>query len=107
VVTGDEEVGGAGVKALLQKGYRWDRVVIVDSGSEYVSVGASGVVAGWIKVRGKSGHAGYPFEARNAAEDLVELLHVLREFKEHRARKVSSLPPRQAALWRGSGAGSP
>ncbi len=92
VVTGDEEVGGAGVRALLQKGYRWDRVIIVDSGSEYVSIGASGVVAGWIKVRGKSGHAGYPFEARNAAEDLVELLHALRGFKEQRARKVSSLP---------------
>lgn len=92
VVTGDEEVGGTGVKALLEQGYRWDRVIIVDSGSEYVSVGASGVVHAWIKVKGKSGHAGYPHTARNAAEDLVRLLHELEAFKSHRNAKLSRLP---------------
>ncbi|UNQ74266.1 M20 family metallopeptidase [Infirmifilum sp. NZ] len=92
VITGDEEVGGTGVKALLEQGYRWDRVVIVDSGSEYVSVGASGVVHGWIKVRGKSGHAGYPHETRNAVEDLLKLLWELREYKALRHGKLSKLP---------------
>lgn len=92
VVTGDEEVGGTGVRALLDKGYRWDRVIIVDSGSEYVSIGASGVVAGWIKVVGRSGHAGYPHQARNAAEDLVDLLSELKSFKVRRASKLSKLP---------------
>lgn len=92
IITGDEEVGGTGVRALLEKGYRWDRVVIVDSGSEYVSVGASGVIAGWIKVRGASGHAGYPHQARNAAEELVKLLNELSNFKRKRAAKLSKLP---------------
>ncbi|MEM0493702.1 MAG: M20/M25/M40 family metallo-hydrolase [Thermofilum sp.] len=92
VVTGDEEVGGTGVRALLDKGYRWDRVIIVDSGSEYVSIGASGVIAGWIKVTGRSGHAGYPHQARNAAEELFELLSELKSFKVKRASKLSRLP---------------
>ena len=92
IVTGDEEVGGTGVRALLEKGYRWDRAIIADSGSEYVSIGASGVVAGWIKVRGVSGHAGYPHEARNAAEDLVRLLSELGSFKAKRAAKLSRFP---------------
>ncbi|QOJ78315.1 M20 family metallopeptidase [Infirmifilum lucidum] len=92
VVTGDEEVGGTGVKALLEQGLRWDRVIIVDSGSEYVSVGASGVIHGWIKVKGKSGHAGYPHGARNAVEDLLKLLWELQEYKSIRSKKVSKLP---------------
>lgn len=92
IVTGDEEVGGTGVRALLDKGYRWDRVIIVDSGSEYVGIGASGVIAGWIKVYGLSGHAGYPHQARNAAEELVKLLSELSRFKAKRASKLSRLP---------------
>lgn len=92
VVTGDEEVGGTGIKLLLEKGYRWDKVVIVDAGSEYVSIGASGVVEGWIKVRGKAGHAGYPHVARNAVEDLVRLLNELLIFKSSRFAKLSRLP---------------
>ncbi|MGB9709665.1 M20 family metallopeptidase [Infirmifilum uzonense] len=92
IVTGDEEVGGTGIKALLEQGYRWDKVIIVDSGSEYVSVGASGVVHGWIKVRGKSGHAGYPHAARNAVEDLLKLLAELQAFKSMRSGKISRQP---------------
>lgn len=93
VVTGDEEVGGHGIKALLEEGYRWDRVIIVDAGSEYVSVGASGVVEGWIKVKGKAGHAGYPHATRNAAEDLVRLVNEMFAYKAARGAKLSSLPP--------------
>lgn len=92
IVTGDEEVGGTGVKALLEQGYKWDKVVIVDSGSEFVSTGASGVVHGWIKVKGKSGHAGYPHASRNAVEDLIRLLNELQDFKSFRHGKISRLP---------------
>ena len=92
VVTGDEEVGGTGIKLLLENGYRWDRVVIVDAGSEYVSVGASGVVEGWIKVKGQAGHAGYPHTTRNAAEDLVKLLNEFFLFKATRSAKLSKYP---------------
>ncbi len=92
VVTGDEEVGGTGIKALLEAGHRWDRVIIVDAGSEYVSIGASGVVEGWIKVRGKAGHAGYPHATRNAVEDLLRLMNEMFAYKAARGAKLSSLP---------------
>jgi len=90
VVTGDEEVGGLGVRALLDAGYRWDRAIILDAGAEYVSVGASGVVFGWIRVRGRSGHAGYPHRAVNPVEGAVRLAHeLLSTYKPHRASKLS------------------
>jgi succinyl-diaminopimelate desuccinylase len=93
IVTGDEEVGGVGgARRLVESGARWDHVVIVDSSSEYVSIGASGVVGGWIKVKGRSGHAGYPHLARNAAEDLVKVLSDLLEFKASRGCKLSKFP---------------
>lgn len=96
IVTGDEEVGGLGVRALVDSGYRWDRVIILDAGADYVSVGASGVVFGWIKVRGRSGHAGYPHRASNPVEGAVRLAHKLMEtYKPRRAAKLSrfNAPP--------------
>ncbi|MEZ0345648.1 MAG: M20/M25/M40 family metallo-hydrolase [Infirmifilum sp.] len=90
VVTGDEEVGGLGVRAMLDSGYRWDRVVILDAGAEYLSVGASGVAFGWIRVRGRSGHAGYPHKAVNPVEGAVKLAHrLLENYKPRRAAKLS------------------
>lgn len=90
VVTGDEEVGGLGVKTLLDSGYRWDKAVILDAGAEYLSVGASGVAFGWIRVRGRSGHAGYPHKAANPVEGAIKLAYKLLEtYKPLRAAKLS------------------
>lgn len=90
VVTGDEEVGGLGVRALLDNGYRWEKAVILDAGAEYLSIGASGVAFGWIKVRGRSGHAGYPHKATNPVEGAVKLAYRLLEtYKPLRASKLS------------------
>ncbi|RLF05810.1 MAG: hypothetical protein DRK00_03380 [Thermoprotei archaeon] len=90
VVTGDEEVGGYGVRALLEAGYRWDRVVILDAGADYLSVGASGVIHGWIRVRGRSGHAGYPHRAVNPVEAAIKLANYLLDaYKPCRARRIS------------------
>ena len=96
VVTGDEEVGGLGVRALLGSGYRWGKAVILDAGAEYLSVGASGVAFGWVKVRGRSGHAGYPHKAVNPVEGAIKLAyHMLETYKPRRAAKLSKLsaPP--------------
>lgn len=90
VVTGDEEVGGYGVRAVLEEGYRWDRAVILDAGADYVSVGASGVIHGWIKVKGRSGHAGYPHKAVNPVEAAIKLANtLLEEYKPLRFSKIS------------------
>lgn len=90
VATGDEEVGGLGVKALLDRGYRWSRAVVLDAGAEYLSIGASGVAFGWIKVRGRSGHAGYPHRAVNPVEGAIRLAYRLIEtYKPRRAARLS------------------
>lgn len=96
VVTGDEEIGGLGIRALLDKGHRWDRALIIDASVEYLSVGASGVVHGWISVKGKGGHAGYPHLAENPVEALANLIsEITTTYKPLRAKKISRLkaPP--------------
>jgi len=90
IVTGDEEVGGNGIKLLLDKGYRWDNVVILDANANYLSIGASGVVHGWIRVRGKAGHAGYPHLAINPIDNLALIIREMNtKFKSFRASKIS------------------
>ena len=96
VIVGDEEVGGVGVRKLLDEGFRWDRVLILDSSADFLSVGASGVVSGWIRIRGKGGHAGYPHLCKNPVEDACKLVtRLCEEYRVIRASKLSKLnsPP--------------
>ncbi len=93
VITGDEEIGGLGIRALLDEGYRWDRVVILDASADYLGIGASGVVHLWIKVKGRGGHAGYPHLTINPVENLIRLLyHLLETYKATRFSKISKYP---------------
>ena len=93
VVTGDEEVGGIGIRSLLDSGYRWDKAVIVDAGADYLTIGASGVVHAWLRVKGRAGHAGYPHLADNPVEKLARLIAELtRTYKPLRYSKLSKLP---------------
>ncbi len=93
VITGDEEVGGLGVRGLLDSGFKWDRAVIIDAGADYITIGASGVVHAWIKVKGRAGHAGYSHKADNPVEKLAVLItEMLKEYKSLRASKISKLP---------------
>ena len=96
VVVGDEEIGGVGVRRLLDEGFKWDKVLILDSSADFLSVGASGVVHGWIKVKGRGGHAGYPHLCKNPVEDACRLVTKLcEEYKAIRANKLSKFnsPP--------------
>ena len=96
VVTGDEEIGGLGIRTLLDKGYKWDKALIIDASVNYLSVGASGVVHGWIKVKGRAGHAGYPHTAVNPVETASLLVtELVKAYKPLRAGKLSKLkaPP--------------
>jgi succinyl-diaminopimelate desuccinylase len=92
----EEEIGGKyGAGYVSKKLNNIDEVLVLDAGNEYISIGASGVVFGEIKVYGDQGHAGYPFRYRNAAQDLIRLLYHLSEFSIIRARKISKFdaPP--------------
>jgi len=93
VVTGDEEVGGLGIRGLLDAGFKWDKAVIVDAGASYLTIGASGVIHAWLKVKGKAGHAGYAHLADNPVEKLALLItEMVREYKALRGSKISELP---------------
>jgi len=93
VIAGDEEGGPLGIKALLDKGYRWDKAVILDAAADYLSVGASGIIHGWIYVYGKGGHAGYPHLADNPVTKLVKVINYLqKEYGKVRLGKVSRFP---------------
>jgi len=89
VVTGDEEVGGTGVELLLEK-MSFDKAVILDSDADNIVVAASGIIHGWIKVKGKAGHAGYPHRADNAVEKAIKFLHeFISKYKPLREGKIS------------------
>ncbi len=93
IVVGDEEVGGAGIREVVEgAGITGDAAVILDAAIEHLSVGASGVADGWITVRGKGGHAGYPHKTRNPIYGLVRLICELESFSRHRATRLSDLP---------------
>ncbi len=92
IVVGDEEVGGIGMREVLSLGYKFDGAVILDALADYVEIGASGVVHGWIRVYGKGGHAGYPHLCENPIWGLAELITELRRFSAKRASKPSDVP---------------
>jgi succinyl-diaminopimelate desuccinylase len=97
LVTPDEEVGGElGLGYLIDEvGIRGDEAIIVDANSDFLSIGASGVVNGTITVKGIQGHAGYPHKFLNALEGISKLIVELKEFQDFREHKLSRMdaPP--------------
>ncbi len=95
--TCDEEVGGrAGLGYLMREvGIRADEALIVDGGFDAIYVGASGIVAGKIGVKGVQGHAGYPHLAKNPIYPLAKAIVKLEEYSRLREKKLSKLksPP--------------
>ncbi len=98
VVVGDEEVGGTGVFAVAEEGFqeagvRPDRVVVIDAAPDFVGIGASGVVHGAITVKGRGGHAGRPFVAKNPVHLAVKLAdELLTGFSQQHASRTSVVP---------------
>jgi succinyl-diaminopimelate desuccinylase len=93
----DEEVGGRyGVDYVLSDwGLRGDAALVVDAGPENLFLGASGIVWGKLIVKGRQGHAGYPFKARNAIDEAMKLLSEFEQYKKIVEKKESKLhaPP--------------
>jgi len=53
VIVGDEEVGGAGIREVIDSSLEVDGALTLDSLADYVEIGATGVINGWIRVYGK------------------------------------------------------
>jgi len=92
LISPNEEIGGVWGIDYLMNGppkIRGDFGIVVDSGPEYVSHGASGVISGTMTVRGTQGHAGYPFKFANAIHLSIPLMQVMLDYVDIR-RKVES-----------------
>jgi len=98
VVVGDEEVGGTGVFAVAEKGFkeagiRPDRVIVIDAAPDFVGIGASGVIGGEIIVKGRGGHAGRPFVAINPVHLAIRIADdLLTGFAQQHASCMSVIP---------------
>lgn len=97
-VVGDEEVGGTGVVALAEGGLREagvepDAVIVIDAAPDFVGIGASGVINGDLIIRGRGGHAGRPFAARNPVHLAIRLAdELLTGFSQNHASRLSKIP---------------
>ena len=93
----DEEIGGRyGVDYVMSDfGLKGDAALIVDAGPEGLFLGASGIIWGKVTVKGKQGHAGYPFKAKNAIDEAVKLLGEFEHYRKIVEQKESILqsPP--------------
>ena len=95
----DEEVGGRyGVDYVLSDwGLKGNAAMIVDAGPESLFLGASGIIWGKILVKGKQGHAGYPFKAKNAIDEAIKLLSEFKKYRKIVEKKESALYAPQGA----------
>jgi succinyl-diaminopimelate desuccinylase len=89
----DEEIGGRyGVDYVMSDwGLKGDAALIVDAGPESLFLGASGIIWGKIMVKGKQGHAGYPFKAKNAIEEAMKLIDCFENYEKLVEKKESTL----------------
>jgi succinyl-diaminopimelate desuccinylase len=93
----DEEIGGRyGVDYVMSNwGLSGDAALVVDAGPESLFLGASGIIWGKIVVKGRQGHAGYPFKAKNAIDEAMKLLSEFEQYRRLVEKKESTLhaPP--------------
>jgi succinyl-diaminopimelate desuccinylase len=95
LISPNEEIGGEYGIDYLMNGppkIRGDFAVVVDSGPTFVSIGASGVIAGTITVHGSQGHAGYPYRFNNAIHLSVPLMQVMLDYVDVRRKVESNFP---------------
>jgi succinyl-diaminopimelate desuccinylase len=90
----DEEMGGAlGIRWVINSHRELlenaDVFYILDCSTEGVEIGASGVIGGRIVIKGRGGHAAFPFKCVNAVEKGVELCEKLMEFAKEESKRIS------------------
>ena len=100
----DEETGGAGTRAALERGYRSDAVIVceptnmfiqsVEGGLEWLRLVVRGV-SGHTAMRYQSVHAGGQGDKINAIEKMMKILQAVMELERHWAvHKVHPLMPK-------------
>ena len=95
LISPNEEIGGTWGIDYLMNGppkIRGDFGIVVDSGPEYVSIGASGIIAGTMTIHGAQGHAGYPFKFANAIHLSIPVMQSMLDYADKRRKVESQLP---------------
>ena len=87
VVAGGEETGEG---ETFFKKLEGDMCVVLDSGCEGLSIGASGVARLNIKVLGKQAHSAYPFMSRNAIYEASKIISFVQKLAEKTEKTVLS-----------------
>jgi len=87
IVAGGEETGES--EEFFRK-LEGDACVVLDVGSEALSIGASGVVRVNVKVLGKQAHSAYPFSGENAIHNAAKLIPLIEKMAKEFEEKVLS-----------------
>lgn len=85
----DEEVHGAGMRALVDRGVDADAAIIGEPTELQVCPAQKGVARFVVTVRGESGHSGRPDDAVNAVEGLRRVLERLEALDDRRRAETS------------------
>ncbi|OGK16382.1 hypothetical protein A2774_02920 [Candidatus Roizmanbacteria bacterium RIFCSPHIGHO2_01_FULL_39_12c] len=76
----DEEVGGLnGTKYQIDKGVKTDFVISGEPTDFKIGNKAKGIIWLKIKTKGKTGHAAYPWQAKNAVWKMIDLLYEIKK----------------------------
>lgn len=90
LATSDEEVGGKGIDYLFNEvEIPGDFAIVLDSGPEQLTIGASGILFGKILVHGKQGHTGYPFRGKNAIDEARKVLDIIDQYRKKVSKRNS------------------
>ncbi len=79
----DEEGGGNGTLACVQKGYKADGAIVCEPTDNNLQVGHMGFVFYRIKVQGKALHSSRKWEGVNAIEKAIKLIEALYELEHN------------------------
>ncbi|MCK5805913.1 MAG: M20/M25/M40 family metallo-hydrolase, partial [Lentisphaeria bacterium] len=69
----DEEIGGMTTRAMVERGYGAQRLILIVDGSQYaVAVAQKGVLTLELQAEGKAAHASTPWQGSNAIDTLID-----------------------------------
>ncbi len=87
IVSGGEETGES---VDFYRSITGDIGVVLDTGPEGLSIGASGVARIKVKVKGKQAHSAYPYKGRNAIYLTSKLISYLEELGSRLEKEIKS-----------------